>query len=105
MSERTESLLSNRLEKLFKDLPPQEAKDLLEELIDEYCFAAFGTSIIKELKEADSEFIGKVNIQHIGFDKKAILISRDGYDVVNTAIVRNGVKHITLEERNIQNDC
>ncbi len=98
MSERDEAILTARFTKLFEGLDEQKARELFEELVDEYTYSVYHLPLIEEMKKLKKRDTGCVTIQPIA-DSRAMLVSHFGFDVISETQHPKGGKQLILRER------
>lgn len=92
----TENALKERLTKLFEGLEAVEAKELFEELLDNYCYSIFGMPVISEMRKLKDKNTDSVTIQPLG--EVGVLLSRFGFEEVSRTRHPKGGVQLILKE-------
>lgn len=99
-SQATADSLAKRVKALFEGLPHKEVRNALEELIDDYAYAQYGTTVMSELRKVRMAGDGKcVTIQTLA-KGRAMLVSAYGFKVVSESQCRCGRGFLVLDELN-----
>jgi hypothetical protein len=91
--------VGRRLGVFFKGLPKEQVQAALEELLDDYAMANFGTSIFHEMRKVKLPSKGQCITTQVLAGGHAVLISSYGFKLVKeTKCGKCGMRTITLDE-------
>lgn len=95
--------VGRRLEVYFKGLPKENVQAALEELLDDYALATFGTTIFHEMRKVKLPSKGQCITTQVLAEGRAVLVSSYGFNVVKeTKCGKCGQLTITLDETSKQ---
>lgn len=91
--------VAKRLGVYFEGLPKEQVEAALEELLDDYACATFGTSIFHEMRKVKLPSKGQCITTQVLADGHAVLISSYGFKLVKeTKCGKCHMHTITLDE-------
>lgn len=96
----TAETLSERLKPLFEGLSLKEAQNVFEEIIDDYCAARFGTTVVNELRKLNFASKGQTSCIQPLANGRAILISSYGFKIKSQSECKCGRAFLVLDEKN-----
>lgn len=95
--------VAKRLSVYFEGLPKENVQAALEELLDDYAAATFGTTIFHEMRKVKLPSKGQCITTQVLADGHAVLISSYGFKVVKeTKCGKCGQLTLTLDETSRQ---
>ena len=89
--------VAKRLGEILGNLPIDNAKCAFEELIDDYCYAEFGVSVLAELRKVQVKDSSCTTIQTLA-KGRAVVISSYGFTVKADSECSCGMSFLTLHE-------
>lgn len=97
--------VGERLAVFFRELPEEGVRAALEELIDDYTLATFGTSIMHEMREVKLPGGGqRITVQTLA-EGRGVLVSAFGFRVAKETKCGKCKQYtITLDERSEEDD-
>lgn len=95
--------VGKRLAVFFEGLPEENVRAALEELIDDYCQATFGTSVVQEMRKVKLPANGQcITIQTLA-EGRALLVSSYGFKLLRESQCGKCKGYtLTLDERSKQ---
>lgn len=90
--------VAERLAVLFDGLPAENVKAALEELIDDYASAQFGTTIIQEMRKVKHPAKGKSVCIQTFASGRALVVSSYGFTAKTDSKCKCGRAFLVLDE-------
>lgn len=95
----TAEALSDKLKPIFEGLDLKEAQNAFEEIIDDYCAARFGTTIISELRKLKLHEQGRCTTLQPVANGRALIISAYGFKIKSQSECKCGRAFLVLDEK------
>lgn len=90
--------VAKRLAVFFDGLPPEQVKAALEELIDDYTSAQFGTTIMQEMRKVKHPAKGQSVCVQTFASGRALVVSSYGFSAKTDSKCKCGRAFLVLDE-------